>query len=201
MGSKEFCSEKIKWYQWVFLILTLMGVFELSYSPEIDIKNFWIGLCGAFMCAFGWGIEGVILSKCLKDDSVKSEYALQIRQTVSALVYGLIIIPCLNGLEITGSLFLRENAAVLLIIATAALCATVSYLFYYKAIGTLGVSKAMGLNITYTAWAMLFMVVLFRDFSNISILTVSCAVVVVVCGVFAAADFKKIFSVKFLGKM
>ncbi|MBQ7037302.1 MAG: DMT family transporter [Clostridia bacterium] len=196
-----FLKEKIKWYQWVFLILTLMGVFGLSYSPEIDIKNFWIGLCGAFMCAFGWGIEGVILSKCLKDDSVKSEYALQIRQTVSALVYGLIIIPCLNGLEITGSLFLRENAAVLLIIATAALCATVSYLFYYKAIGTLGVSKAMGLNITYTAWSMLFMVVLFRDFSNISILTVSCAVVVVVCGVFAAADFKKIFSVNFLGKM
>ena len=187
-----FLKEKIRWYQWVFLILTLFGVFGLSYSPEIDIKNFWIGLSGAFMCAFGWGIEGVILSKCLKVDSVKNEYALQIRQTVSALIYGLIIIPCLNGLEITRSLFAKENSVVLLVIAIAALCATISYLFYYKAIGTLGVSKAMGLNITYTAWSILFTIIILRDVSSLNVLTIVCAAVVVICGIFAATDFKKI---------
>jgi len=189
-----FLKEKIKWYQWIFLLLTLLGVFGLSYSPELNITNFWIGLCGAFMCAFGWGIEGVILSKCLKDSTVKSEYALQIRQTVSALIYGFIIIPCLNGVEFIHTLFAKENAVVLLIIATAALCATISYLFYYKAIGSLGVSKAMGLNITYTAWSMVFMVVLLQDFSNISVMTVFCAVVVVICGIFAAADFKELIN-------
>ncbi len=151
-----FLKEKIKWYQWIFLVLTLAGVFGLSYSPELNIKNFWLGLCGVFMCAFGWGIEGVILSKCLKDADVKSEYALHIRQTVSALIYGLIILPSLGGWKLTAGLFEKENALVLLIIAVAALCATVSYLLYYKTIGKMGVSKAMGLNITYTAWAMVF---------------------------------------------
>ena len=191
-----FLKEKIKWHQWVFLVLTMLGVFGLSYSPEIDIINFGIGLCGAFMCAFGWGIEGVILSKCLKDETVKSEYALQIRQTVSALIYGIIIIPSLDGIGFTASLFAKGNYSVIFIILAAALCATVSYLFYYKAISSLGVAKAMGLNITYTAWSMFFMVVLFRDFSNISILTLSCALVVVICGVFAAADFREIFNVR-----
>lgn len=172
-----------------------MGVFGLSYSPELNIKSFWLGLSGVFMCAFGWGIEGVILSKCLKDATIKSEYALQIRQTTSAFIYGLIIIPALNGWEFTAGLFAEENVIVLLIIAIAALCATVSYLFYYKAINTIGVSKAMGLNITYTAWAMAFSAIIFRDISTFSALTFVCAVVVVVCGIFAATDFKEVFDV------
>ena len=127
-----FLKEKIRWYQWLFLILTLFGVFGLSYSPQLDITNFWLGLCGAFMCAFGWGIEGVVLSKCMKDDCVKSEYVLQTRQTVSALIYGLIIIPLLSGMKFTFGLFAKDNVVVLLTVAIAAFFATVSYLFYYK---------------------------------------------------------------------
>jgi len=186
-----FLKEKIKWYQWIFLLLTLAGVYGLSYSPELDIKNFWLGLCGVFMCAFGWGIEGVILSKCLKDASIKTEYALQIRQTVSALCYALIIIPALGGVEFTLGLFTAENAAVLSVVAAAAFFATVSYLFYYKTIASIGVSKAMGLNITYTAWAMFFSALLPGGANTLNPLTLTCAAVVVVCGFFAAADFKK----------
>lgn len=188
-----FLKEKIRWYQWIFLMLTLLGVFGLSYSPEVSIENFWLGICGVFMCAFGWGIEGVILSKCLKDAEIKSEYALQIRQTTSAVIYGLIILPLLKGWSFTADLFVGENAKALPIIAAAALCATVSYLLYYKTIAKLGVSKAMGLNITYTAWAMIFTVVILRDDSVLNVVTVGCALVVVICGIFAAADFRELF--------
>lgn len=188
-----FLKERIKWYQWIFLIFTLFGVFGLSYSPELDIKNFWLGLSGVFMCAFGWGIEGVILSKCFKDTNIKSEYALQIRQTTSALIYGSVILPMLSAWNFTLNLFTGENFNMLLIIALSALCATISYLLYYKTISSIGVSKAMGLNITYTAWAMLFSFIIFRDISIMNALSVACAVVVVICGVFAATDFKDLF--------
>jgi len=187
-----FLKEKVRWYQWIFLFITLAGVFGLSYSPELDIENFFMGIVGVFMCAFGWGIEGVILSKCLKED-IKSEYALQIRQTTSAVIYGVIIIPLLGGLSFTAGLFTKESISALGVVALAAFCATVSYLFYYKAIAKLGVSKAMALNITYTAWAILFTVVLLRDFSVLNTVTVVCAVTVVVCGIFAATDFKELF--------
>lgn len=186
-----FLKEKINWYQWLFLLCTLIGVFGLSYSPELNIKDFRIGLCGIFMCAFGWGTEGVILSKCLKD--VNSEYALQIRQTVSALIYGVIIIPLLKGTHFTLSLFGKENISALLFIAAAALCATVSYLCYYKAIAKVGVSKAMGLNITYTAWAMFFGVIILQNYSVLNFGTIACSVVVVVCGILAAVDFKELY--------
>ena len=187
-----FLKEKVRWYQWIFLCVTLAGVFGLSYSPELNIENFFMGISGVFMCAFGWGIEGVILSKCLKEN-IESEYALQIRQTTSAVIYGAIIMPFLGGWSFTAGLFTQESISALGVVALAAFCATVSYLLYYKAIAKLGVSKAMALNITYTAWAILFSVVLLRDFSVLNPITVACAVVVVVCGIFAATDFKELW--------
>ena len=146
------------------------------------------------MCAFGWGIEAVILAKCLKDPEVTDEYALQIRQITSALAYGIIILPLLKGWGFTASLFTSGTGWLLPIIALAGLFATISYLFYYKAIAQIGASKAMALNVTYCAWAIAFTAILLRDFSVLSPLTIACAVVVLVCGVFAAADFKTIFT-------
>ena len=189
-----FLKEKMKWYQWIFLVFTLLGVYGLSYSPDLKIENFWLGLLGAAMCAFGWGIEAVVLAKCLKDPEVLDEYALQIRQTTSALTYGIIILPILKGWGFTASLFSAESGWLLPTIAIAALFATVSYLFYYKAISQIGASKSMALNVTYCAWAIVFTVIILRDTSVLTPTTILCAAIVLVCGIFAAADFKDIFS-------
>lgn len=185
-----FLKEKVKWYQWIFLFFTLLGVYGISYSPAIHIENFGLGLLGAFMCAFGWGIEAVILAKCLKSAELKNEYALTIRQTTSAMIYGALILPALNGWEFTCSLFSADTVAVLPLIAIAALCATISYLFYYKTIAKVGAAKAMALNITYTAWAIFFNAVLLKDTAVLNPFTLLCSAVVVVCGIFAATDIQ-----------
>ena len=209
-----FLKEKMKWYQWVFLLLTLLGVYGLSYSTDLAPRNYLLGILGAILCAFGWGIEAVILAKCLKDPEVTDEYALQIRQTTSALFYGIVILPVLGLLgfkegnlipwAFTANLF-SNAGSIILIIAIAGLFATVSYLFYYKAISQIGASKAMALNVTYTAWAMIFALILdvilhLTDSTHAiaypSFLTIVCAIVVLVCSIFAAADFKDIFSKK-----
>jgi len=188
-----FLKEKVKWYQWIFLGAALTGVFGLSYSPSLEVGNFWLGLLGAMMCAFGWGIEAVILAKCLRDPGIKNDYALCIRQTVSALIYGAIIIPILGGWGFTARLFTGGTGYLLPTVALAAVFASISYLFYYKAISKVGASRAMALNITYTAWAIVFTVIILRDTSVLNLMTVACAAVVVVCGIFAATDLKKLF--------
>lgn len=188
-----FLKEKMQWYRWVFLIITLLGVYGLSYSPELNITNFWLGLTGTLMCAFGWGIEAVILAKCLQDPEVKDEYALQIRQTTSALTYGIIILPLLKGGGFTLHLFTGGTGWLLPVIALAALFATVSYLYYYRAIAAIGASKSMALNVTYAAWAILFTVLILHDTGVLTPTTIICALIVIVCGIFAAADFREIF--------
>lgn len=191
-----FLKEKMKWHQWGFLILTLLGVYGLSYSPNLNVQNFWMGLIGALMCSFGWGIEAVILAKCLKDSAVTDECALQIRQTTSALCYGAVILPVLGGWGFTVDLFTSNTGWLLPTIVIAAFFATVSYLFYYKAIAQIGASKAMALNVTYSAWSILFTVLILRDTSVLSPQTIICAVIVLGCGIFAAADFKEILGGK-----
>ncbi len=191
-----FLKEKMQWYRWILLLITLLGVYGLSYSPELDMTNFVLGITGALMCAFGWGIEAVILAKCLQDPEVKDEYALQIRQTTSALTYGIIIIPVLKGWHFTIDLFTSNTGWLLPTIAFAALFATVSYLFYYKAIATIGASKAMALNVSYSAWAIVFTVLILKDTSVLKPVTIICALVVIICGILAAADFKELFGRK-----
>ena len=187
-----FLKEEVRWHRWLFLFFTLLGVFGLSYSPSLNVENFWLGLLGAFMCAFGWGIEAVILAKCLKNPTIKNEYALNIRQFTSALIYGAIILPLLGGWGFTAGLFTGGMGVLLLTLALAALCATVSYLLYYETINKSGASRAMALNITYTAWAIVFTVILLRDFSVLRPFTLFCAAVVVVCGILSATDVTKL---------
>ncbi len=194
-----FLKEKMQWYRWVFLAATLLGVYGLSYSPDLDIKNFWLGVVGALMCAFGWGIEAVIVAKGLQDPEVKDEYALQIRQTTSALVYGAVLLPILKGWGFTVKLFTSGTGWLIPVIVIAAFFATLSYLCYYKAIARIGATKAMVLNITYVAWAMVFTVVIQLVRSQpieLNAATILCALVVLVCGIFAAADFRELFARK-----
>ena len=191
-----FLKEDVRWYRWIFLLFTMLGVFGLSYSPSLNVESFWLGILGAMMCAFGWGIEAVILAKCLKDPSIKNEYALNIRQLTSALIYGAIIIPLLGGWKFTVGLFTGNTGALLPTIAAAAVCATASYLLYYVTIGRVGASKAMALNITYTAWAIVFTVIIVGDLGVLNPFTLLCASVVVVCGILAATDIQKIVGKK-----
>lgn len=189
-----FLKEKMQWYRWILLLVTIGGVYGLSASSEIAVNNLGLGLLGVVMCAFGWGIEGVILAKCMKNPDVKNEYALQIRQTTSALFYAAVILPVLKGWGFTAGLFTSHTKWLIPTIALAAFFATVSYLCYYKAIATIGVSKAMALNITYAAWAVIFTVIILRDKSVITPVSVICTAVVIICGIFAATDFKELFS-------
>lgn len=189
-----FLKEKMHWYRWILLVVTLFGVYGLSYSPELNISNFWLGICGTLMCAFGWGIEAVILAKCMQDPEVKDEYALQIRQTTSALMYGIILLPLLKGWCFTIELFTTKTGWLIPTIILAAFFATVSYLCYYRAIALIGASKSMALNVSYAAWAIMFTVIILHDTSVLTPTTITCALIVIICGIFTAADFKELFA-------
>lgn len=188
-----FLKEEMQWYRWLFLIISLLGVYGLSYSPDLNITNFWLGFVGTLMCAFGWGIEAVIIAKCVQDDAVTDEIALQIRQTTSALVYGIVILPLMRGWGFTLSLF-TGTGMLIPTICVAAFFATVSYLFYYRAITEIGASKSMALNVSYSAWAVIFSVIFLHDTSLLNPVTIICTIVVLVFGILAAADYKELFS-------
>lgn len=185
-------KERMQWYRWIFLIVTMAGVYGLSYSPGAQSGNYIFGVIGALMCSFGWGTEAVILAKCMKSQNITQTNILQIRQTTSALAYAAVILPVVKGWSFTLDLIKSDYITVLPLVAAAALCATISYLFYYRSISKIGASKSMALNITYAAWAMVFNLIIFKDKSMLNPLSVIFTVVVIISGIMAAADFKEL---------
>ena len=151
--SYFFLKEKMKSSQIIGLLLSVGGVIALGYSSAGNEELHLLpGFLCAALCCIGWASEGVICAYGMKDPNVSSAHALQIRQPVSALCYALIILPIIGGWQQTVSVPPKTA----LLIAMSALCGTASYLCYYRTIAKLGPPKAMALNITYSAWSLVF---------------------------------------------
>lgn len=188
--SSIFLKERMRGYQWVGLIVCVLGVVALGYTPADGIPGDWfMGVGGALVCVFGWGTEAVIIAWGLRAADVDDENALQIRQTTSAVTYALVILPLLGGWPSAAAAFTSEAMPW---IALAALFGTVSYLMYYKAIARIGAAKSMALNITYSAWAIPFSLLLLGTMPDLR--GVICAVVIIVGAIAAATDFKELFA-------
>lgn len=165
-------KEKIGKRGWVGLIVAIIGILLIGYSPdgaEISMNGFiW-----AIVCAIGWGSESVICAIGMKDDEVSAESALQIRQLTSGIVYSVLIVPMIGGIGI-GMDALKTNS-VWWIIAVA-LAGTASYLFYYQSIDKIGATKAMGLNSTNTVFAIIFDILI--NGTELSLKTIICSLMV-----------------------
>lgn len=188
--SYIFLKEKMKPTQMLGLVASILGIIVLGYTPggSGEVKNVLLGFGCALICCLGWASEAVICAYGLKDPNITDEQALQIRQLVSALFYGIVIITLLKGWNFTFDIIPTKST---LIILAAALFGTTSYLFYYKAIYKLGATKAMALNITYSAWSIVFAAVLLHTLPNVK--SVICGIVIVVGSLVAATDIKELF--------
>ena len=183
-------KERMKPYQWAGLLLCLAGVAALGYTPAGDIPGVWtLGVFGALVCVFGWAFEAVIIAYGMRSASVDDEHALQIRQTTSAVAYAAVILPLLGGWGVTAGVFASDAMPV---IAIAAALGTVSYLCYYKAIARIGAAKSMALNITYSAWAIPFSLLLVGTVPDVR--GVVCAIVIIVGAILASTDVKALLA-------
>ena len=186
--------------QVIALIVALVGVMVIGVSTAAGEGNgnVLIGILGVIACVFGWGSEAVILAWGMQDDAVDNETALQIRETTSAFAYGLIILPLAGSVEFASQVAVTPANAVVFI---AALAGTASYLFYYKAIDAIGASRGMALNISYSAWSVIFAALAGIVLPAImpeaipSPLTVICCIVIIVGTVLSATpDWSELFS-------
>ena len=119
----------------------------------------------------------------MRDEAVDNEVALQIRETTSAMVYLFIVAPIAGVFGFTLHSLATLSAGV---VALAGLAGTASYLFYYKALSAIGASRGMALNISYSAWAIIFALVLQGTIPTVT--QVLCCVVILVGTVLAATS-------------
>lgn len=184
-------KERITWNRVLALVVALVGIIVMgAYSADTTIAgNAALGLACAALCVVGWGSEAVLCAWGMRDDAVDNETALHIRETTSAATYALVVIPLFGGWPFTVEAFPTLATGV---VALAGLAGATSYLFYYKGISVIGAAKGMALNISYSAWAVLFGVILLGTVPG-PVEIVCC--IAILCGtILAASNWKELFS-------
>lgn len=189
--SYLFLKETMRMDQMIGLAISVFGVIALGYSPGVDqSEQFLMGFIFALMCVFGWASEAVIIAYGLKDQDITDEVALQIRQFTSAAFYGFIILPFFKAWKTTLTIFPTLTGGVILV---AALFGTTSYLFYYKAINKIGATKAMALNITYSAWSIVFGFLLLGE--RVTFIEIILGFIIILGSITAAGDIREIIKI------
>lgn len=186
-------KEKMDGKQIASLVAALVGVMAMGYisAGDSEMGNATLGLVGAVLAVIGWGSEAVLCAWGMRDDAVDNETALQIRETTSALVYGIVALPLFGAWGFTAS---AAPSLATGVIALSALAGTASYLFYYKGISVIGAAKAMVLNISYSAWAVVFGFVLQGTVPTAA--TVFFCILILAGTVLAASDWNELFGRK-----
>lgn len=186
-------KERVTWKRMAALGVALAGVIAMgTLSAEADVPgNALLGLLGAAVCVVGWGSEAVLCAWGMRDDAVDNETAIQIRETTSAIVYAAVVLPAFGawGFTIEAAPSFATG-----VVALAGLAGAASYLFYYKGISVIGAARGMALNISYSAWAVLFGVVLLGSVPSAA--EIVCCVAILAGTVLAASDWEELFGKK-----
>ena len=189
--ARIFLKEKMTFIQMAGLAASLVGVIILGYTPDSAVNNLWIGIAFALLACFGWAAEAVICAYGMQDPDVSDEDALQIRQLTSVIFYGVIILNVVKGWTFTIEAFTSQATPIILL---SSLFGTVSYLFYYRAIHRIGPTKATPLNITYSAWALIFSIIFLHTIPDTK--SIICAIIIIIGAIVAGTDMSEILKKK-----
>ena len=185
-------KEKMSMSGWVGLLICVLGIAYIGYMPSDNSNIDVIGGIGfALMAAIGWASEAVICGFGMKSGKVDPQMALLIRELTSGLAYVLIVTPLLLGgygnmLNAVSAIF-NERLCWITLMLTA-LLGIISFLCWSTSINSIGASRALCLNVTYSFWAVIFgLFILGGEFS----FNVVIGSVVIVLGVIVATVISK----------
>ena len=188
-----FLKEKVNLRVKLGIIISGLGIFLLSYSP-IDLRiypHYLLGILFSLICVLGWALECVIASYSMRYRKIDSSTAICIRQIISAIFYGVIIIPFLDVQLLLKSILTTH--IIFLFIGTA-LIGSLSYLFWYRSINLIGAPRGMALNITYVVWTIVFSKLILNIDLNIQFIIAS--IVIFIGIVMITGSIKEIINLK-----
>lgn len=150
-----FLKEKISRRVGTGIILAVIGSFIVGFIPPngSNYPHFYLGIVFAVISSIGWALEGVMSTYGM--DLVDSDIAIGIREAASFFVYIVAILPLVGGFtyQVLTDSFAAPTGWY---IAAVALVGGSSYLFWYRAMNIIGVSRTMGLSVTSALWSVIF---------------------------------------------
>ena len=154
-------KDRLRPKNWFGLCISILFIILLGSSGSEDASvPSRLGFLYVLLCIICWGLECVLVAYGMKKVQISPEQSILLRQLVSTVTYCSVILPFFGGWHFAAGVMAKKE---LFFLALVALAGSVSYLFYYKAIRAIGPAKAMGLNISYSGWAIFFGFLFFSE--------------------------------------
>lgn len=135
-------KEKVRLRGWLGLLICILGIIYIGYTPESDTNvNIIGGIMLAAVAAIGWATEGVVCGYGMKAGNVDPQMALLIRELTSGVSYILIVAPIMvggYGDMVTGTMAVFGDTACWLTLLFTALIGMSSFFCWYTAIDLIG---------------------------------------------------------------
>ncbi|HHY26945.1 MAG TPA: DMT family transporter [Desulfitobacterium dehalogenans] len=150
-----FLKEKVPPRVGAGIVLAIIGAFIVGFVPPEGsaFPHFYLGIGLAAVAAIVWALEGVMSTYGM--DLVDSDIAIGIRDLTSFLVNFFIILPMFGSVAY-GILYSSFTSHTAWYIAGIALIGGSATFAWYRAMNMTGVTRAMGLNITFALWSVFF---------------------------------------------
>lgn len=181
-----FLKENRRTYQVIALFVAIAFVIALGFIDEGNTNRSIMGIIFALVCACAWGSEAVLCSYGMISGEISNLSAICIRQNLSMITYGTLLILYFVFFHYGESIDFNSSLAYIVI---AAIFGSTSYYCYYRSLATIGPSRAMALNISYTAFSALFSYFFFDI--TLTLYQILLGLGIVLSGLISAYDFEK----------
>ena len=181
-----FLKERRRPYQVIVLFVAIAFIIALGFIDEGQTTNSVVGIIFALICACAWGSEAVLCYFRMHSGEISNLSAICIRQNLSMITYGMLFVLYFMFMNNGESLAFDSSFAY---VGLAAIFGSASYYYYYRALVTIGPSRAMALNISYTAFSTLFSYFFFDI--TLTLYQIILGVGIVLSGLISAYDFEK----------
>ena len=154
---------------WIGVLACIFGSFVIAWGDPGVAPNFMLGIALSTLACIGWASEGLLATYGM--DMLDPDVALGIREGFSALILGVVVLPCLGfymaskglvgqvatGWEQVGATFslLAASPAIWLCVL-GGFFGGFSYIAWYRTLYTCGVARGMAFNVTYAFWGVVF---------------------------------------------
>jgi len=167
---------------WIGVAACILGAFIIAWGDPGVAPNFMLGIGLSTLACVGWACEGLFATYGM--DMLDPDVALGIREGFSALILGVIVLPCLGlymaskGLigevatgwdQVAATFSLLGSSPAVWLCILAGFFGGFSYIAWYRTLYTCGVARGMAFNVTYAFWAVVFgALVTFMKGDNVS---------------------------------
>lgn len=172
--ARALLDQRLNQIAWLGVVAAAAGTaltaFDAGSTPQ-GLRTLG-GVAIALAAATGLALEGVVATKVMA--SVDPDGAMAVRQVFSAVLLALIVVAIPEGRSVAATVLASAHTAIPLLVAGAV--GGYSFAVWYRSIRTIGVAKAMALNITYAMWGIVFAWVLAQSTTR-PLVVVGCVVV------------------------